>query len=118
MIDVAWAQGGGAAVPPTLVSFLPIIIIFVVFYFLLIRPQQQKAKEHRALLSNLKKNEEVVTSGGLYGRVITLADDVVTLEIAPNVRVRISRPQIASVVTAPKSGEAKPNSEKEKDKTK
>jgi preprotein translocase subunit YajC len=105
MIDAAWAQAGsGAAGPPTLVSFLPLALVFVVFYFLLIRPQQQKAKEHRNLLANIKKNDEIITSGGLYGRVLALADDVVTVEIAPNVKVRISRPQIATVVGAPKSG--------------
>ena len=76
--------------------------MFVVFYFLLIRPQQQKAKEHKLMLANLKKNDQIITSGGLYGRVLTLADDVVTVEIAPNVKVRVSRPQIASVVTADK----------------
>lgn len=109
MIDVAWAQaGGGAAGPPTLVSFLPLGLVFVVFYFLLIRPQQQKAKEHKLLLANIKKNDEIITSGGLYGRVLALADDIVTVEIAQNVKVRISRPQIATVVSAPKPGEKAP----------
>jgi preprotein translocase subunit YajC len=118
MIDAAWAQaGGGAAGPPTLISFLPLALVFVVFYFLLIRPQQQKAKEHRVLLANLKKNDEIITSGGLYGRVLALADDVVTVEIAPNVKVRVSRPQIATVVTAPKTVE-KTSNDKEKDKIK
>ena len=103
MIDVAWAQaGGGAAGPPTLISFLPLAAVFVVFYFLLIRPQQQKAKEHRVLLANLKKNDEIITSGGLYGRVMAMADDIVTVEIAPNVKVRVSRPQIATVLGADK----------------
>jgi preprotein translocase subunit YajC len=106
MIDTAWAQvGGGPAGPSTLVSFLPLALVFVVFYFLLIRPQQQKAKEHRVLLANLKKNDEIITNGGLYGRVLAMADDVVTVEIAPNVKVRVSRPQIATVVTAPKPTE-------------
>lgn len=113
MIDVAWAQGGGGA-PPTVVSFLPIVIIFIVFYILLIRPQQQKQKEHRVLLANLKKNDDIITSGGLYGKVIQLADDIVTVEIAPNVRVRVSRPQISTVLSA----DPKPTVEKEKDKTK
>jgi preprotein translocase subunit YajC len=109
MIDVAWAQvGGGGGGPPTLISFLPLALVFVVFYFLLIRPQQQKAKEHKVLLANIKKNDEIITSGGLYGRVLALADDIVTVEIAPNVKVRISRPQIATVVSAPKPGEKSP----------
>jgi len=112
MTGVAWAQAGGGGAPPTLVSFLPLALVFVVFYFLLIRPQQQKAKEHKLMLTNLKKNDQIITSGGLYGRVLTLADDVVTVEIAPNVKVLISRPQIATVVTASKSDD------KEKDKAK
>ena len=68
------------------------------------------------MLANLKRNDEIVTNGGLYGRVMALADDVITVEIAPNVKVRVSRPQIASVVTA-KVGD-KSTSEKEKEKPK
>ena len=121
MIDPAWAQAGPqTGVPPTLVSLAPLVLIFVVFYFLLIRPQQQKQKEHRTMLDNLKKNDEVITSGGLYGRVVTLDKNVVTLEIAPNVRERVDRPQIGSLA---KSGrdEAKAKEDpkaKEKDKEK
>ena len=75
MIDVAWAQvGGGGGGPPTLISFLPLALVFVVFYFLLIRPQQQKAKEHKVLLANIKKNDEIITSGGLYGRVLAILE--------------------------------------------
>ena len=118
MSDIAWAQGGGGAgAPPTLVSFLPLALVFAVFYFLLIRPQQQKAKEHKLVLANLKKNDQIITSGGLHGRVLALTDDVVTVEIAPNVKVQISRPQIATVVTAPKPAD-RPAAEKEKDKAK
>ena len=120
MIDVALAQGGAAAAgPPILVQLLPFIGLFAVFYFLIIRPQQQKQNQHTAMLANLKKNDEVITSGGLYGRIMNLADDVVTLEIAANVRVRVSRPQIATVVSATKAGAAPAtNNDKEKDKGK
>lgn len=100
MIGTAWAQGGGAAAPPAFVSFFPLLLVFVVFYFLLIRPQQQKAKEHKTMLDNLKKNDDVITAGGMYGKVVTMSDDVVTLEIANNVRVRVSRPQINTVLSA------------------
>jgi preprotein translocase subunit YajC len=103
MIDVAWAQAGAPAAPSPVISMLPLVLIGIVFYFLLLRPQQQKAKEHRLMLENLKKNDEVITAGGLYGKVTGLADDVVTLEIAPNVRVRVSRPQINSVISAPRA---------------
>ena len=87
--------GGGGS---SLMSFLPIILIFVIFYFLLIRPQQKRAKDHRALLSNLKLGDQVLTSGGIYGRVTGLRDDVVTLEISDKVRVKVSRGHIAGVV--------------------
>jgi preprotein translocase subunit YajC len=87
--------GGGGS---SLMSFLPIILIFVIFYFLLIRPQQKRAKDHRTLLSNLKLGDQVLTSGGIYGRVTGLRDDVVTVEISDKVRVKINRGNIASVV--------------------
>lgn len=116
MIGTAWAQGAaaGGSMPPTLVSFAPLALVFVVFYLLLIRPQQQKAKEHRTMLANLKKNDEIITNGGLYGRVLGMADDIVTVEIAPNVKVRISRPQIANITTADKP--ATPDKEKDRAK--
>lgn len=99
MIHEAWAQGGAAgAAPPALVQFLPLLLIFVVFYFVLIRPQQQKAKEHESMLANLKRNDSIVTSGGIHGRIMELAEGTVVVEIAPNVRVRVDRPQIASLL--------------------
>lgn len=118
MIDIAWAQGGaGAAGPPALVQMLPFVLLFAVFYFLVIRPQQQRQKQHRDMLANLKKNDEVITAGGLYGRVMTLSDDITTLEIAPNVRVRVRRADIATVVTA-KPAAASPAADTQKDKSK
>jgi preprotein translocase subunit YajC len=119
MIDAAWAQGAaGGGGPPIWIQLLPFAGLFAVFYFLIIRPQQQKQNDHTAMLANLKKNDEVVTSGGLYGRVIQISDDVINLEIAPNVRVRVSRPQIASVVTALKTTGAQATNDKEKEKAK
>jgi preprotein translocase subunit YajC len=117
MIDTAWAQAAPPGAPPAMVNILPWVLMFAVIYFLLIRPQQQKAKEHRAMLDNLKKNDDVITSGGLYGKVVALADDVVTLEIAPNVRVRVSRPQINTVLSAARTEEDKAK-DKEKGKEK
>jgi preprotein translocase subunit YajC len=100
MWDIAYAQTvPGIGGPSQLISFLPLVLVFIIFYFLLIRPQQKKAKEHQQMLSKLKKNDEVMTSGGIYGKVINLADNVVTLEVAPNVRVRVHRPQISAVTT-------------------
>jgi preprotein translocase subunit YajC len=99
MFDVAYAQTGpGAGGLGSLVSFAPLILVFVIFYVLLIRPQQKKARQHQQMLAQLKKNDEVMTSGGIYGKVMALADNVVTLEVAPNVRIRVHRPQIADIV--------------------
>ena len=66
----------------------------MIFYFLLIRPQQKKSKDHQIYLSNLKKGDGVVTSGGLHGEITGLTDTVVTLEIADNIRVKVSRQHI------------------------
>lgn len=90
--------GGGAGGASSLMSFLPIVLIFVVFYFLLIRPQQKRAKEHRNLLSNLKEGDQVITSGGIYGRITGIRDDKVTVEISDKVRVKVARGNIAGVV--------------------
>ena len=74
--------------------FLPLILIFVIFYFLLIRPQQKKAKDHQRYLSNLQKGDSIVTSGGLHGLITGLTDTVATVEIAENIRVKVSRQHI------------------------
>ena len=100
MIDIAYAQSApGVGGPGPLVTILPFILIFVIMYFMVIRPQQKKGKEHQEMLSKLKRNDEVMTSGGIYGKVIDLKETVVTLEVAPNVRIRVHRPQISAVLT-------------------
>ena len=93
MTSIAYAANG-AAPSGGIMSFIPLILIFVIFYFLLIRPQQKKAKEHQAYLSNLNKGDSIVTSGGLHGLITGLTDTVVTLEIAENIRVKVSRQHI------------------------
>jgi preprotein translocase subunit YajC len=99
--DLAFAMGapggGGGGGVSQITSFLPIILIFVIFYFLLIRPQQKRTKEHRALLDSLKVGDNVLTSGGIYGRVTGLRDNVVTIEISDKVRVKVNRGHIAGV---------------------
>jgi preprotein translocase subunit YajC len=101
MVDIAYAQAApGIGGPGPLVTILPFILIFVIMYFMVIRPQQKKGKEHQEMLSKLKRNDEVMTSGGIYGKVIDLKETVVTLEVAPNVRIRVHRPQISAVLTA------------------
>ena len=92
------APGGGGGAGGSMMSFLPIILIFVIFYFLLIRPQQKRAKDHKALLSSLKVGDQVLTGGGIYGRVTGLRDDVITVEISDKVRVKVNRGHIAGVV--------------------
>ena len=76
-------------------ALLPLLLMFLVFYFLLIRPQQKRTKEHRDFLDALQKGDEVITSGGIYGRVTGITENVVTLEIADKVRVKIQRGNIA-----------------------
>jgi preprotein translocase subunit YajC len=111
MIDVAYAmaqpggQGGGDV--NTLIQLLPMVLIFAVFYLLLIRPQQKKAKEHKQMLDNLKKGDTVITQGGIYGRVAAIEDQVVFLEIAKDIKVKVVRGNIATVATTPASVEPK-----------
>ncbi len=79
------------------VNMMPLLLIFVVFYFLLIRPQQKRAKEHEARINAVQKNDEVVTGGGLMGKVTKVADDHVEVEIAANVRVKAVKSTLISV---------------------
>jgi preprotein translocase subunit YajC len=97
---IAYAQSSAGANSGQQVIYttvVPLVFLFVIFYFLLIRPQTKKASEHQKVLTNLKRNDEVVTNVGLIGRIVELSERVVTLEIAPNVRVRVERSQIAGL---------------------
>lgn len=105
MWDVAYAQAGGG--PSTFISMLPLVLIFAVFYFLLIRPQQRKAKDHRSMLAQLKRNDDVMTTGGVLGKVQTLSETEVTLEVASNVKIRVSRTHIAQLFRGEKTTGAK-----------
>ena len=98
MISTAFAQTPSAVPGGDLMAFLPMVLIFVVFYFLLIRPQQKKAKEHRAMLGALQKGDEVVTAGGVVGRVSKLSDQYATLEVAPSVEMNVQRSAIAQLL--------------------
>jgi preprotein translocase subunit YajC len=95
------ATGGQAAsgIQSILNSGVPMFAIMIgIFYFLLIRPQQKKAKEHRSLLESLKKGDAVVTAGGVYGKVIAVDDNIINLEIATGVNIKIKKGHIAEVV--------------------
>jgi preprotein translocase subunit YajC len=95
----AMGQGGsGGGQGGSLGAFIPLILMFVIFYFLLIRPQQKKAKMHKQMLSEIKKGDRVVSSGGLHGMVTGITEDVVTMEIAPKVRVKVSRGSISGIM--------------------
>lgn len=116
LISPAYAQAGG---DPTggLMSLLPLVLIFVVFYFILIRPQQKKAKEHRLMLAELKRGDRIVTGGGIVATVIRVApdSDEVIAEIAKDVRVKLVKGTIQTVIRepgeAPQKPDAKPDNE-------
>jgi preprotein translocase subunit YajC len=102
-ITPAYAQAagdapGGASV---LVQFFPILAIGAIMYFLLIRPQNKKMKEHRSMLAALRPRDTVVTQGGIVGKVVKVADDMVTVEIAKDVQVQVVRSTITEVRAKP-----------------
>jgi len=83
-------------------QFIPLILIFVIFYFFLIRPQQKKAKEHKAMVAALKRGDEVVTSGGIVGKVERiLGEDKLDLSISENVTVQVVQSTIQSILNKP-----------------
>lgn len=100
MISLAHAQTAGAAADPTggFMQLLPMILMFVVLWFLMIRPQMKKAKEHKALLAALAKGDEVVTGGGLVGKISKVGENYVTLEIAEGTEVTVQKPAIGLVL--------------------
>jgi preprotein translocase subunit YajC len=99
MISLAHAQTAGAADPTGgLMQMLPLILMFVVLWFLMIRPQMKKAKEHKALLEALAKGDEVVTQGGLVGKITKVGDNYVSLEIAEGTEVVVQKPAIGLVL--------------------
>ena len=100
MISLAHAQTTVAAADPTggLMQLLPMILMFVVLWFLMIRPQMKKAKEHKALVAALSKGDEVVTQGGILGRIVKVDENYVTVEIAAGTEVIVQKPSIGLVL--------------------
>ena len=98
LIPSAWAQAAGGAQPNAFLQLLPLILIFVVFYFLLIRPQAKRAKEHKAMVAALGAGDEIVTSGGILGRIVETGDQFLVVEIAEGVRVKVQRHTVSSVL--------------------
>ena len=83
--------GSGGSGAGGYAGMIPLVLMFVIFYFLLIRPQQKKAKQHRELLTNLKRGDSVITSGGIYGRIAEINDNIIVLEVADKVRIKVAR---------------------------
>ena len=100
MISLAHAQTAAASADPTggFMQLLPMILMFVVLWFFMIRPQMKKAKEHKALLAALAKGDEVVTQGGIVGKVTKVGDSYVSVEIATGTEVVVQKPSIGLVL--------------------
>jgi preprotein translocase subunit YajC len=98
-IDLLAAAGAGAAgAPPAWISFLPIVGMIAIFWFLIIRPQMNQQKAHREKIAAVKKGDQVVTAGGLLGKVIKVDETYVELELGPNVRVKAVKATIGDIV--------------------
>ena len=95
LISPAYAQAAGGTAGMDYMQFLPMVAIFVVFYFLLIRPQQKRSKETKAMLEALQKGDEVVSAGGIVGKISKLNDSYATIEVAPGVEMTIQRTAIS-----------------------
>ena len=99
LISNAYAQTAGAAGSMGgLMEFLPIILMFGVLYFLMIRPQMKKAKEHKALIAALAKGDEVVTQGGIAGRVAKVGDDFLSVEVADKMEIQVQKSAVSLVL--------------------
>jgi preprotein translocase subunit YajC len=98
IIPAAWAQQAAAPGGSAWLQLLPLVLIFVVFYFLLIRPQTKRAKEHREMVGKLQSGDEVVTTGGLLGRITAVGDNFLTLEVANGVAIKVQKFQVAQLM--------------------
>ena len=98
LIPSAYAQAAGGAQPNAFVQLLPLVLIFVVFYFLLIRPQAKRAKEHKAMVAALGVGDEVVTAGGILGKIVETGEQFLTVEIASGVQVKVQRHTVTTVL--------------------
>ena len=97
-ISNAWAQAAGGAAGGGFESMLLIGAMFAVLYFLMIRPQMKRAKEHKALVDGLQKGDEVITAGGILGRISKIGEGYVSVEIAPNTEIQVQRAAVQTVL--------------------
>lgn len=98
LIDNAWAQAAPAPAGGSMGFIIMMGLFFVIFYFMLIRPQSKRAKEHRAMLAALAAGDEVVTSGGILGRVVEVGESFVTVDVADGVKLKVQKHQVSSIV--------------------
>ena len=99
LISNAYAQAAGATDPTGgLMGILPLILMFVVLWFLMIRPQMKRAKEHKSMVEALSKGDEVVTQGGIAGRIAEIGDNFLHIEVAPNTNVLVQKAAVATVL--------------------
>lgn len=97
LIQDAWAQGAAAPADP-LLQMLPLVLVFVVFYFFLIRPQSKRQKEHKEMVARLAVDDEVVTAGGVLGKVTAVGEQFLEVEIASGVQIKVQRHTIGAVM--------------------
>lgn len=98
LISDAYAQAGPAGQGSILGAMLPLVLLFAVFWFMLIRPQQKRQKEHKAMVETLKKGDEIVTNGGVLGRITKVGDSFVSVEVAEGMEIRVQRVAIATLM--------------------
>lgn len=97
-ISNAYAQAAGAAQDTSMMSFLPIILMFVVLYFVMIRPQMKRQKEQKAMLDALAKGDEVITAGGIAGKVTKVSDAFVSVEVSNGVDIQIQKSAVTTLL--------------------
>ncbi|MBU6491852.1 MAG: preprotein translocase subunit YajC [Burkholderiales bacterium] len=98
LISNAFAQTAAGSPTSSLMSFLPLVLMFVVLYFIMIRPQMKRQKEHRNMLAELTKGDEIVTSGGLAGKITKVADNFISVEIAEGVEINVQKSAITTLL--------------------
>ncbi|MBK6974378.1 MAG: preprotein translocase subunit YajC [Sterolibacteriaceae bacterium] len=99
LISNAWAQASSASDPTGgLMGMLPILLMFVVLYFLMIRPQMKRSKEHKTMVEALAKGDEVITQGGMAGRIVKVGDAYLQVEIAPNVEIAVQKQAVSTLL--------------------
>lgn len=100
MISMLSAAASAGEAPPAWLQFLPLVAMAVIFWFLILRPQMRQQKEHRAKVAGIKRGDQVLTGGGVVGKVISVDETYANIEIAPSVRVKVLKSTISDVVDA------------------